>query len=82
MSAEINYETQNMSSTLFAQLAGVKVFMKLDLSEAYQQLLLDEESKNYVVINSHQGLFHYNHLPFGVSSDIGIFQRTIENLLQ
>ena len=83
MSAEINYETQqNMSSMLFAQIAGVKVFTKLDLSEAYQQLLLDEESKKYVVINTHWGLFRYNRLPFGVSSDLGIFQRTIDNLLQ
>ena len=60
MSAEINYETQNMSSMLFAQLAGVKVFTKLDLSEAYQQLVLDEESKKYIVINTHCGLFRYN----------------------
>ena len=38
---------------LFAQLAGGKTFTKLDLSQAYQQLPLDEESKSYVVINTH-----------------------------
>ena len=36
----------------------------------------------YVVINTHKGLFRYSRLPFGVSSAPGIFQRVMENLLQ
>ena len=67
---------------LFAKLAGGKQFSKLDLSQAYQQLLLYDEAKKYVVINTHKGLFQYNRLPFGVSSAPGIFQRTMESLLQ
>jgi len=67
---------------LFAKLAGGKQFTKLDMSQAYQQLLLDDDSKNYVVINTQRGLFRYNRLPYGVSSAPGIFQRTMENLLQ
>ena len=64
---------------LFAQLAGGKVFSKIE-SEAYQQLLLDEESKKYVVINTHRGLFRYNRLPFGDSSVLEFSKRTMENL--
>ena len=30
------------------------------MSQAFQQILLDEESKSYVVINTHKGLFCYN----------------------
>lgn len=67
---------------LFAILGGGEHFSKLDLSKAYQQLELDEESKKYTTINTHKGLFQYNRLPFGISSAPGIFQRTIENLLQ
>lgn len=67
---------------LFAKLAGGKTFTQLDMSQAYQHLLLDDQSKNYVVVNTHRGLFRYNRLPFGVSSAPGIFQRTMENLLQ
>ena len=37
---------------LFATLRRGNYFSKLDLSQAYQQLPLDEESKNYVVINT------------------------------
>ena len=67
---------------LFAQLAGGKTFTKLDLSKGCQQLLLDEESKSYVVINTHKGLFWYTRLPYGISSAPGIFRRVMESLLQ
>ena len=36
----------------------------------------------YVVINTHKGLFQYTRLPFGISSAPGIFQRVMESLLQ
>ena len=67
---------------LLANLAGGQYFSKLDLSQAYLQLPLDEESKEYVTVNTHKGLYKYNRLPFGVSSAPSIFQRTMENLFQ
>ena len=54
-------------SDLFATLQGGKTFTKLDLSQAYQQLPLHPESRKYVVINTHKGLFQYTRLPFGIS---------------
>lgn len=67
---------------LFATLSGGKLFTKLDMSHAYQQLLLNEDSKEYVTINTHKGLFKYNRLVFGVASSPAIFQRTMDTLLQ
>ena len=67
---------------LFASMEKGKYYTKLDLSQAYQQILLDEDSKKYVVINTHRGLFRYTRLPFGLSSAPGIFQRAAESLLQ
>ena len=67
---------------LFASLAGGKKFTKLDLAHAYQQILLDDESKKFVVINTHKGLYCYNQLPFGIASAPAIFQRTMEGILQ
>ena len=58
---------------LFAGLNGGKVFTKLDLSHAYQQLLVDDKAKELLVINTHKGLFRYNRLPFGISSAPGLF---------
>ena len=66
---------------LFSTLAGGITFTKLDMSQAYQQLVLDDYSKEIVIINIHKGLFSYQHLPFGVSSAPGIFQRTMETIL-
>ncbi len=66
---------------LFSSISGGVIFSKLDLSQAYQQLELDEESKKYTVINTHRGLFRFNRLPFGISSAPGIFQHSMENLL-
>ena len=67
---------------LFAAMAGGKQYTKLDLQHAYQQLVLDDDSKPCTVINTHRGLFQYNRLPFGVSSAPGIFQRAMDSLLQ
>lgn len=67
---------------LFANLAQGKTFTKLDLSQAYLQLPVDEESQKYLVINTHKGLFRYTRLPYGISSAPGIFQRFMENLLK
>ena len=53
---------------LFASLAGGKSFTKLDLSHAYLQVPLDEESCQYITFNTHRGLFEYRRLPFGVAS--------------
>ena len=51
---------------LFVKLNGGKKFSKLDSSQTYNQLVLDNNLKKLVVINTHQGLFQFNHLPFGI----------------
>ncbi|MEE4247260.1 MAG: RNase H-like domain-containing protein, partial [Kangiellaceae bacterium] len=67
---------------LFAKLTGGKQFTKLDLSQAYMQLPLDEKAQEMCTINTSKGLLRYTRLPFGVSPAVGIFQRTIDCLLQ
>lgn len=51
-----------------------KVFSKIDLQNAYLQLPLDDKSKEYTVINTSEGLYCYNYLPFGLASSPAIFQ--------
>ena len=53
---------------LFSSFAGGQHFSKLDLSHAYLQLLLAEESQPIVTVNTHKGLYRYQRLPFGVST--------------
>uniref|UniRef100_A0A5S6QE65 Reverse transcriptase domain-containing protein n=1 Tax=Trichuris muris TaxID=70415 RepID=A0A5S6QE65_TRIMR len=59
-------------------LNGGKKFSKLDLSDAYLQVELDDESKKLVVINTQKGLYRYNRLPFGVKSAPLIFQKVMD----
>ena len=47
---------------LFSTLSGGQKFTKMDLSHAYQQILLDEESCHLVTVNTHRGLYRYNRL--------------------
>ena len=67
---------------LFATLAGGQKFTKLDLAQAYLQLPLEENSKDFLVINSHKGLYRYTRLPFGVASAPAVFQKTMDGILQ
>ena len=69
-------------SDLMMCLTGGKIFTKLDLTAAYQQMLLDNESSKLVVINAHQGLYCYTRLPFGVASAPAVFQRAMDSILQ
>ncbi len=66
---------------LLLKLNGGQKFSKLDLTNAYQQVELDNESRKYVCINTHLGLFRYTRLPFGVSSSTAIFQELMEKIL-
>ena len=67
---------------IFASLSKGKLFTKLDLAHAYQQVPMATESKKYTTVNTTKGLFQYNRLPFGVASAPAIFQRTMETVLQ
>ncbi|XP_031330712.1 uncharacterized protein K02A2.6-like [Photinus pyralis] len=59
-----------------------KVFTILDLSEAYLQLPVEEQSQELLTINTHMGLMRFTRLPYGVSSAPAIFQSTMERVLE
>ena len=80
--AQVDVYPPPLVDDLFASLAGGKSFTKLDLAQAYQQLLLDNDSRCYVTINTHKGLFQYTRLPFGIASAPAIFQRVMESILR
>ena len=43
---------------------------------------MEEDSKKYLTINTHMGLFQYNRLVFGITSAPAIWQRTIDQVLE
>ncbi|XP_064469808.1 uncharacterized protein K02A2.6-like [Ornithodoros turicata] len=65
---------------LLAVLNGGQRFSKLDLSEAYLQMELDDEAQKVLVINTHKGLFRFTRMPFGIASAPAVFQRIMEQV--
>lgn len=73
--------TLSTTQDLYVQLSGSKVFSKLDLSHAYAQLKVDEESREFLTINTHKGLYSFLKLACGVKSAPKIFQMKMDQIL-
>lgn len=73
------------TNDLFAKLAQggthPKVFSVLDLSGAFNQLFLDDESARLLVMNTHKGLLSPKRLCYGVKTAPAIFQETMDKIL-
>lgn len=67
---------------LFQRLAGAYLYSKLDLSSAYHQLLLDEESRNLTAFITHDGLYRYKRVCFGLASAAAAFQKMLSTVLK
>ena len=66
---------------VLSQIGDAKIFSRIDLQNAYLQLPLDDESKKLVVINTIEGLFQFNFLPYGVASASALFQSFLTKIL-
>ncbi|XP_039749900.1 uncharacterized protein K02A2.6-like [Pararge aegeria] len=66
---------------IFATLGGGEQFSKLDLSHAYQQVLLTEDSQPMTAITTHIGTFVYKRVPFGIKCVPEYFEKLIEETL-
>ena len=66
---------------LLVKLTGCKTFSKVDLKSAYNQLVIDEKSREYLTLNTPRGLVRPVRLSFGYASAPALFQRTLDQLL-
>ena len=66
---------------IFANLAGKRVFSKIDLSDAFLQVELDDDAKRLLVVNTHLGLFQVNRMQPGVKTAPGQFQELMTKML-
>lgn len=76
----VQYPLPSVEDVL-AKVGSAKIFSKIDLECAYLQIPLDDLSKTYTTINTSEGLYQFNYLPFGISSSPGIFQSFMCKLL-
>ncbi|CAB0003680.1 unnamed protein product [Nesidiocoris tenuis] len=66
---------------LFQKIQGCKIFGKMDLSQAYQQVEVEESSRPRLTITTPQGLFRYTRLPYGIASAPSKFKKVMDGLL-
>ncbi|KAL1228137.1 Uncharacterized protein TPS_09558 [Trichinella pseudospiralis] len=65
-------------SQLLASLSGGKVYAKLDLAQAYQQLTVDDATADAQTVITHRGEFRVKYFQFGISTAPGISQNNID----
>ena len=67
---------------IFASLSGGEKFSKIDLTQAYLQMEVNDSTKQYLTLNTHKGLYHFNRLVFGIASAPSLWQHAIDQVLQ
>ena len=71
----------NIDETL-QQMNVASVFSRLDLTEAFHQIELSEDSRYITTFVCHKGLYRYKRLNYGISSASELFQRILQQILQ
>ena len=69
------------SEAIFNKLNGDKFFSRIDLSGAYLQIEVEENSSKLLCINTLRGLYKFNRLAFGVKVAPAIFQQIMDAML-
>ncbi|XP_064479088.1 uncharacterized protein K02A2.6-like [Ornithodoros turicata] len=67
---------------LLNALAGAQYFSRIDLRSAYHQVLLHPESSSLTTFITHDGLYRFKRVCFGLSSAPAMFQRMMSLILK
>lgn len=67
---------------LFSKIKEANFFTKIDLRSAFHQVKVAEDSRDYTAFISHQGLFRYKKVPFGLANSPAVFNRILNNVLK
>ncbi|XP_062558020.1 uncharacterized protein K02A2.6-like [Armigeres subalbatus] len=78
---EANNYPLPLPEDIFNRMANCTVFSHIDLSDAYLQVQVDEESRKLININTHKGLYQFNRLSPGIKSAPGSFQQIMDAML-
>ena len=65
---------QLCSENIFTNLNSGKFFSKIDLSDVYLQIEVDESCKKLLTLNTHKALYKFNRLLFGGALNIFVVE--------
>lgn len=66
---------------IFASFINGKMFSKLDLSDKYLQILVDDKCLKLLTINTHREHYRFNRLTIGIKVASGIFNQVMDTIL-
>ncbi|KAG1952105.1 retrotransposable element [Pimephales promelas] len=67
---------------MLTSLRGATVFSTIDLANAYYQLPLHEDCRDITAFITHDGLFRYCRVPYGLASAPSAFQKMMATILE
>ena len=71
-----------LMDSVFDQLAGMQYFSKLDLLKGFNQIPVEEKSRELMAVSTPAGLYQPTVMPFGVKNAPGSFQREMRRVLR
>ena len=77
---KMNYTFTNLN-ILREKMNKCKFFSKLDMSDGYHQVVLQEKDVNFTAFSCHLGTYIYKKLPFGLTNAPVIFQKIMDTIL-
>ena len=66
---------------ILSEMHGARIFTKLDASNGYWQIPIEEKSTDLLTFGTHFGRYKFMRMPFGIHSASEIFQREIGKIV-
>lgn len=65
---------------MFVALGGCQIFSKIDLKQAFQQLVMDDAFQEVCTINTHLELYKPKRVPYGIASSPAVWQQSMDTI--
>ena len=74
-------EPMTRSDDIFVKLSKDKYLSKIDMAKGYWQIPVSEDDKQYTAFITHDGLYQFKRMPFGLVNSGATFNRLMRKLL-
>ena len=78
---EPNHYPMPLMPDIVQIISGATIFSKLDLKDAFNQILVKKEHQKFTAFKCPKGIFEYKLMLFGLRNAPTVFQRMIDQVL-